>query len=66
MRTFKEEWEKDRKEKLVTMMDDKEVHGGSRRDIEEEVNMALMVKSRILIPILYLIFNSVYWAVSLR
>lgn len=36
---------------------------GTRRG--QEVNMALMVKSRIIIPVLYLIFNIVYWAIAL-
>lgn len=31
----------------------------------QEVNMALMVKSRIIIPVLYLSFNLVYWAIAM-
>lgn len=70
LRTFMEDWKRDQKEKLfnnIMIADENNGGRGCGTDkANNEVNMALMVKSRILIPILYLIFNAIYWAVAVR
>lgn len=68
LQTFREDWKREQKERLFNIMGDENNRGrGFGNDkTNNEVNMALMVKSRILIPILYLIFNAIYWAVAVR